>query len=153
MSDIDIDVVKDRPLRIGIATGAQVLWDNGVAAYRVRGTDLTDIGRKAALLREQHPDAEIVTDIDVVIASEARLAREKLSGARGEERDDQTMLYVGTPSGLAGLIYDIHTLGITDGAVLIPRADGVGELINTVVLPILHAMMLTQAVEITARAG
>jgi hypothetical protein len=39
---------------------------------------------------------------------------------------------------LVSLITDIHALGIAEGAVLIPRASGVLDLIRDAALPILH---------------
>jgi len=136
MVAIDIDITHNRPLRLGVALADGVRWDRDGAAERVRATDLGEIWRKSARLRLEHPDVDIVADIDVVIAADARTARALLDGVV-DENGDRAMLYVGTPSGLAGLIADIHALGIADGAVLIPRAAGAAELIRDAVLPAL----------------
>jgi alkanesulfonate monooxygenase SsuD/methylene tetrahydromethanopterin reductase-like flavin-dependent oxidoreductase (luciferase family) len=138
MCDIDIDLTQSRPLRIGVAVGDQVLWGNDTAAERIRGVDLSDIARKAASVRRNQPDVDVVADIDVVIAVEACAARAILN-LDADETGDSTLLYVGTPPGLASLISDIHALGITDGAVLIPRTAGMGDLIHDAVLPLLHS--------------
>lgn len=53
----------------------------------------------------------------------------------------ETLRYVGTPSGLAGLIADLYTLGLIDGAMLIPLvADDVAKLIFKEVLPELESL-------------
>ena len=62
-----------------------------------------------------------------------------------------TMLYVGTPSGLAGLVADMHALGIADGAVLIPRTALAVDLIHDAVLPVLNSMLPLPASTTVAR--
>ena len=140
MSDIDIDITQSRPLRLGVVLHDQVVWDRDSAAERIRGVDLSDIARRSARLRREHPDVDVVADIDVVIAAEARAARSMLN-SDALQSCDGALLYVGTPSGLVGLITDIHALGIADGAVLIPRAAGVAGLIRDAVLPLLHTRL------------
>jgi alkanesulfonate monooxygenase SsuD/methylene tetrahydromethanopterin reductase-like flavin-dependent oxidoreductase (luciferase family) len=140
MCGIDIDLSQSRPLRLGVALGDQILWDGDTAAERIRGIDLSDVARKSAGLRRERPDVDVVADIDVVIAAEARTARAMLEADTGETRAS-TLLYVGTPSGLASLITDMHALGIADGAVLIPRTAAVADLIRDAVLPILHTRL------------
>jgi alkanesulfonate monooxygenase SsuD/methylene tetrahydromethanopterin reductase-like flavin-dependent oxidoreductase (luciferase family) len=137
MCDIDIDITQSRPLRLGIAVSDQILWDNDSAAERIRGVDLSDIARKSAHARRCRPDVDVVADIDVLIAAEARTARAMLNPDT-DETGCSTLLYVGTPAGLASLIADIHALGIADGAVLVPRAAGVVDVIRDAVLPLLQ---------------
>ena len=139
MSDIEIDIAADRPPRLAVAVGDQVVWDSPGPVVRIRGTDLSDVARKAAAARRDDPDVDVVADIDVVIAAEACTARAMLAAA-GTDVGDHTMLYVGTPAGLAGLIADMQVLGIADGAVMIPRAAGVADLIRDAVLPVLDTM-------------
>lgn len=140
MCDIDIDISQSRPLRLGLARGDDVVWDGDDQAVRIQGVDLSDIARKSARLRREHPDLDVVADIEVVIAAEASNARAMLR-PDSDESGGHTLLYVGTPAGLAGLIADMHALGIADGAVLIPRAPGVADLIRDAVLPLLHTMI------------
>lgn len=143
---VDIDLRDRPPLRFGVAQDDDVCWYRDAAAERVRGVDLTDLARRSAHLRRTEPGAEVAADIDAVIASDAATARALLAQSDGE-RHSGALLYVGTPTGLAGLVADIYALGIADGAVLIPRAPGVGELIRNAVLPALQAMeLLTDAV-------
>jgi alkanesulfonate monooxygenase SsuD/methylene tetrahydromethanopterin reductase-like flavin-dependent oxidoreductase (luciferase family) len=140
MVGIDIDITHNRPLRLGVALADGVLWDTDVSAERVRAGDLGDVWRKSARLRRDRPDVDIVADIDVVIATDARTAR-SLTGVAAVDSAEDTMLYVGTPSGLAGLIADIHALGIADGVVLIPKAAGALDLIRDAVLPALDTTL------------
>ena len=135
----DFDIIPRRPLQLGIATGGEVSWMTPADPVRVRGADLGEVARKAAAVRRSHPDSDVVVDIDFVIAPDARSAR-ALSTVDPESTADQTLFYVGTPTGLAGLIADIHALSIADGAVLIPRAAGVAELFCDAVLPVLSTM-------------
>ncbi|EHB59006.1 hypothetical protein MycrhDRAFT_1442 [Mycolicibacterium rhodesiae JS60] len=140
MVGIDIDITQNRPLRLGLALADGVLWDNDIAAERIRAADLGDIWRRSARLRRDRPDVDIVADIEIVIAADARTAR-SLMGSTDVDGTEGAMLYVGTPSGLAGLIADIHALGIADGAVLIPKAAGTAELVRDAVLPLLDTML------------
>jgi hypothetical protein len=116
------------------------LWTNGSDdVLRIRAADLRDLAHKAAAAREDAPHAVVVVDIDVLIAQDIRTARAALSDS-GYECGDR-MVYVGTPAGLAGLVADIHALGIADGAVLVPLGgDGVLQLIRDVVVPELHTL-------------
>ena len=127
----DFDISPSGPLRIGIGHAPE-------GAIRVRAVDLRAVAQRAAAVRAEHPGAAVVVDIDVMIADEAQLARATLARL-GSERGD-TLLYVGTPSGLAGLIADIHALGIADGAVLLPVTDAVRTLLHRDVLPMLSTL-------------
>jgi alkanesulfonate monooxygenase SsuD/methylene tetrahydromethanopterin reductase-like flavin-dependent oxidoreductase (luciferase family) len=140
MPGVDIDITQNRPLRLAVELGDGIRWDGDGTAERIRAVDLGDIWRKSARLRRERPDVEVVVDIDVVIAADARTARALLGTPVGDG-EDHALLYVGTPSGLAGLIADIHALGIADGAVLIPRVAGAAELIRDAVLPVLNTML------------
>lgn len=132
---IDIDLSKSRPMRLGVEWSDQVLWDNTATTERIRGADLSAVARESARLRADQPDVDVVVDIDVVIAADVRAAR--AMHCEADEIGSGTLLYVGTPSGLASLIADIHALGIVDGAVLIPRTAGMADLIREAVLPLL----------------
>ena len=127
----DFDISPNGPLRIGIGHAPD-------GATRIRAVDLRAVAQRVAAVRAEDPDAVVVVDIDVMIADEAQSARAMLARL-GSERGD-TLLYVGTPSGLAGLIADIHALGIADGAVLLPATDAARALIYRDVLPLLSTM-------------
>jgi hypothetical protein len=127
----DFDISPSGPLRIGIGHAPD-------GAIRIRAVDLRAVAQRVAAVRDEHPDAVVVVDIDVMIADEAQSARAMLARL-GSERGD-TLLYVGTPSGLAGLVADIHALGIADGAVLLPATDAARGLIYRDVLPLLSTM-------------
>ncbi|WP_234940073.1 hypothetical protein [Mycolicibacterium sp. GESEQ-9] len=101
--------------------------------------DLRDLTHKAAAARQDCPHAVVVVDINVMIALDVRAARTAMSDSAYESGD--TMVYVGTPTGLSGLIADIYALGIADGAILLPADnEGVLDLIHDVVVPELQTM-------------
>jgi hypothetical protein len=127
----DFDISPSGPLRIGVDHAP-------VGAVRVRAVDLRGVTHRAAAARADHPGAVVMVDIDVMIAEDAHSARDTLADA-GQARSD-TLLYVGTPTGLAGLIADIHALGIADGAVLLPVTEAARDLIYTEVLAQLSTM-------------
>jgi hypothetical protein len=138
----DIDITGRRPLHVGVYhrdTTWSVLPDNVV---RVRAGDLRGVAHRAAAARREHPGRDVVIDIDVVIAREAHSARTALTDAGGHT-DSDSLLYVGTAAGLAGLITDLYVLGITDGAILIPAIsdDTTLGLIRDDVLPELDSLM------------
>jgi hypothetical protein len=121
------DVTPTGPLRVGVGVAPD-------GAIRVRAVDLRALGHQTAVARAEHPGAPVLVDIDVVISDQAQAARALLARF-GPKRGD-TLLYVGTPAGLAGLITDIHSLGIADGAVLLPMTGaGILDLIYDDVLP------------------
>lgn len=136
---IDIDITQQRRLRLGVAHSGQICWNSDGVAQRVRAADLGAISRTATRLRRERPGVDVVADIDAVIAADARTARTLCDTTN--DRGEPALLYVGTPSGLAGLIADIYSLGITDGAVLIPRAAGTAELIRDAVIPALNTLV------------
>jgi alkanesulfonate monooxygenase SsuD/methylene tetrahydromethanopterin reductase-like flavin-dependent oxidoreductase (luciferase family) len=112
-------------LRIGVGEAPD-------GAIRVRAVDLRALGQHAAVARAEHPGAAVVVDIDVAIADDARSARAMVA----DREPGDTLFYVGTPEGLVGLIVDIHSLGIADGAVLLPiTGSGPLDLIYDRVLP------------------
>ena len=140
----DLDIAARRPLRLGIATAAGVHWVTPADPIRVRGADLREVARRVAATRRDHPGAEVVVDIDFVIADDERGAR-AIASATCSAPDPQTMIYVGTPAGLAGLIADIYAIDLADGAVLISRAAGGADQIQERVVPILATMTRVRA--------
>lgn len=95
------------------------------AAIRVRATDLRDLARRTCEARSEHPEAVVLIDVYVMIAEDFRTAHQKFSTAGGLVREQtETLLYVGTPAGLASLLSDIRVLGIADGAFLLPAVAG-----------------------------
>ncbi|AMU69546.1 hypothetical protein PP298_04635 [Mycobacteroides abscessus] len=138
-SEAVLDSESRRPLRFGVAYGNWVWTDGLDDLVRVRAVDLRDLARKVAAVRDDAPHAGVVVDIDVIIAADAPSARGMVSDSGYPAGD--TLLYVGTPAGLCGLIADIHTLGIADGAILVPLDyEGVVKLVYDTVVPELRAM-------------
>jgi alkanesulfonate monooxygenase SsuD/methylene tetrahydromethanopterin reductase-like flavin-dependent oxidoreductase (luciferase family) len=110
---------------------------------RVQATDLRDARQKVATIRgEVGQDVPALLDVEVMIARDSRSARTSLAildSALRTARRPVSLLYIGTASGLAGLIADIHTLGIADGVILQPLVlPGVLSHILGEVLPALY---------------
>jgi len=135
----DGDRTSRRRLRFGVVT-ADGLWTEAPGdLVRIRAVDLRDLAHKTAAIREDAPHVDVVVDIDVMIAADARSARAAMASAGCQ--GSGTLLYVGTPAGLSGLIADIHAVGIADGAVLVPfDSNGVADLIRDAVLPELRML-------------
>jgi alkanesulfonate monooxygenase SsuD/methylene tetrahydromethanopterin reductase-like flavin-dependent oxidoreductase (luciferase family) len=153
----DFDIGPRGPLRVGIALADHVWLDSPGVVARVRAVDLRDLVHKAADAHAEQPGVDVLVDIDVMIAHVAQSARDAMD-AISREYTGGTLLYVGTPTGLAGLIADIHALGIADGAVLSPMAsasesDPVLQLIRNEVLPVLHTMSAPRSVTRESRSA
>ncbi|WP_068155612.1 hypothetical protein [Rhodococcus phenolicus] len=95
---------------------------------RIRATDLRETRKardrvRAELVAEgRDPDSvTVLVDLEVVVASEARNARKQYAQL-DDPRATDTLSYVGTPQGLAGLIADIHSTHVADGVTLVPLA-------------------------------
>lgn len=135
----DYDIVVHGPARIGVADDFGTWVDPSGGCVRIRGVDLREVAHRASTVRRAEPAVDVLVDIDVVIDESAAGARERLR-ASGLVPSGDTLVYIGTPAGLAGLVADIHALGITDGAVLRPLLPEVAEVIRRQVLPILQTM-------------
>ncbi|MBN3456177.1 hypothetical protein [Mycolicibacterium sp.] len=86
---------------------------------RIHAVDLQDAQRRAAAQRAAAPERPVLLDIEVLIDRDTRAALTALSTVPA----GNTLRYVGTPRGLAGLIADVQRLGIADGVVLKPLGD------------------------------
>jgi alkanesulfonate monooxygenase SsuD/methylene tetrahydromethanopterin reductase-like flavin-dependent oxidoreductase (luciferase family) len=134
----DHDKAIHGPMRVGVVDGSE-LWMNSAGEYvRVRGADLRLIAHNAASAREEHPGMDVLVDIAVMIDASAAKARHWMDTKRFEPSTD-TLTYVGTPAGLAGLVTDIHALGICDGAVLQPLHPRIVDVIRRRVIPELRS--------------
>ncbi|HET8993400.1 MULTISPECIES: hypothetical protein [unclassified Rhodococcus (in: high G+C Gram-positive bacteria)] len=100
---------------------------------RVRAADLRearklrDRARADASAEGRDPDAlTVLVDLEVIVDLEARVARRRAQDAwRRAGGGAAGLSYVGTPTGLAGLIADIHAVKVADGVTLIPVAGGI----------------------------
>ena len=61
----------------------------------------------------------VFLDVEIWIADDARTARREFAASKGPAVPS-SIRYVGTPSGLAGLIADIGAAAVADGVTLIP---------------------------------
>lgn len=99
---------------------------------RVRAVDLRearkirDRVRADAVAEGRDPDTlTVLVDLEVIVDVEARVARRRAQDAwRRDGGGAAGLSYVGTPSGLGGLIADIHAVKVADGVTLIPVAGG-----------------------------
>jgi hypothetical protein len=95
---------------------------------RIQAADLRDAARKSATIRadaaaRNRPLPPVLVDIEVLIDRDAVFALNalaELETASAVTRSPTVLRYGGTPKGLAGLIEDIHILGIADGVMLLP---------------------------------
>jgi hypothetical protein len=154
MTMADFDIARGRPLRLGIELSTTQPWIELTALrggadrptdtpVRVQAVDLRDAYQKVAAIRhEAGRDVPTLLDVEVMVAQDSRSARTSLAildSAQRTVRRPASLLYVGTPTGLAGLIADIHTLGIAGGVVLRPLVvPGVVFHILDEVLPALY---------------
>lgn len=135
----DFDFSPRGPLLLGMATDAGVHWVTPANPVRVRGSDLRQVAGRTSAARRADPGAEVVVDIEFVIAADERSARALAPADRGGD-DDPTIRYVGTPAGLAGLVADLRAIDIADGAVLIPLTTNGDAEFYDAVLPVLATM-------------
>lgn len=105
----------------------------------VRRIQATDLRRATAVHDElSDPAAGIVAvlDVEFLIASSARTARQEYRRRGLDDVTARTVQYVGTPTGLAGLIADIGAAGVADGVVLVALDDSAStELFSSTTLP------------------
>ena len=141
----DRDLAQPRHVRVAVTDGNDLWIDSLREFIRVRGVDLRHVAHNAASARVDHPGLDVLVDIDVMIDTSAAGARHRMTVERVIARVD-TLTYVGTPAGLAGLVTDIYALGMCDGAVLRPLLPGVVDLIRERVMPELSAIRPGQPV-------
>ncbi|WP_330256077.1 hypothetical protein OG874_16830 [Nocardia sp. NBC_00565] len=100
------------------------------ALIRIQAADLRAAQQQTARIKSAAAVAgrdpagiSVLVDIEVIIAADAPGARQRM--ARLDEMLDipwvpRSIHYVGTPTGLAGLIADIHAVHVADGVTLLP---------------------------------
>ena len=100
--------------------GWSELTNGDQRAVRVSASDLQQARRARARIRARGDDVAVILDVTVAVAGDFRSARSVL-GPTGD-----TVHYVGTVDGLAGLISDIARADVADGVTLLsasPRQD------------------------------
>ncbi|WP_157978611.1 MULTISPECIES: hypothetical protein [Nocardia] len=99
------------------------------STVRIQAPDLVEAAQRSAHVRTAAESAggpatvSVLVEIAVMIARDAPAARDRL--ARLDAYLEQpwipdSLSYVGTPTGLAGLLTDLHSVGVADGVVLQP---------------------------------
>ena len=112
---------------------------------RIRVSDLREAQRARAGVRAQlvadgrDPDSvTVLLDVDTLIATTAPAARRELAQLDSAVRraQQETVSYVGTPTGLLSLISDVQAAEVADGVTLRPLAlPGTLELVASEVVP------------------
>ena len=93
-------------------------WDEVTSGarpvVRLVASDLQRARRQRAHIRAEHPDVEVILDLEVAVAPDFRTVADALA------TDDDTVRYAGTVDGLTGLVADIERADVADGVTLIP---------------------------------
>ncbi|MGX6510983.1 hypothetical protein [Rhodococcus sp. SJ-2] len=137
-------------------------------AVRIRASDLREAQKACARIRAEFEETgdpgvrvDVLLDVVVHIAPDARTARTEARwqpsavGAAGEH----TVVYVGTPRGLASLILDIRAAEVADGVTLIPSAaegdsrEMCVKLLKSEVLAVLEARRMMSDGPLRQQAG
>ena len=107
-------------VRLFVVDGADGDWseltsggDGRDTAVRLAASDLQRAQRGRNRIRSERPDAEVILDLVVAVASDFHSVRDLAA------IDDGTLRYAGTIDGLTGLIADIGAAGVADGVTLI----------------------------------
>lgn len=133
-------VATDRGRGCAVVTFDGQRWSRGYTEIvALTACDLADLSRRTIRARANHPGAPVYADIHVAIAEKASTARTALAESAAKVPTN-TLVYVGTPHGLIGLIKDIRTLDLADGVFLRPLIAGDLEPINASVLPVLRGI-------------
>ncbi|MBP1160918.1 hypothetical protein ABIC28_002078 [Rhodococcus sp. PvR044] len=121
-----------------------------IRAHDLRGAQQQrDRIRADAAADGRDPDSvTVLLDVEVLLGDDSRSARRELAlldgGLRGVRVPD-SISYVGTASGLAGLIADIRAAGVADGVTLLPLVlPRVLDRVVDDVLPLLHERGVTR---------
>jgi alkanesulfonate monooxygenase SsuD/methylene tetrahydromethanopterin reductase-like flavin-dependent oxidoreductase (luciferase family) len=133
--------------RVSIGTLDLTVDAPTLETVRIQASDLAEAQAQRSRLRQDFaaaghdPDQlAVILDVDTHIAADARTARKDLANSVSVPAP-QSLLYVGTASGLAGLIADIKAADVADGVNLHPilEQDQVRSRIVDDVLPVLAA--------------
>lgn len=149
-----IDIISAKPLRLIIELSDGSLVDlvplDGVGknspldrVVRIQASDLRATCRQTSHLHtEAAARGDVVTvlvDIEVGIDHDVHAARRSVANL-DSPRTPETLRYVGTAAGLAGLIADIHALQLADGVALLPLTTLARDLTIDQALPQLATM-------------
>ncbi|WP_244865385.1 hypothetical protein [Rhodococcus sp. B50] len=132
---------------------------------RITAPDLRQAQKQSARIRAQFDDSDdrvaVLLDVIAHIAPEAHTARTEArwQPAAIDTTTGDTVLYIGTPRGLAGLILDIYAAGVADGVTVVPAVaegdarDTCVQLLGDEVRTILATHSARSDVPIRRRAG
>jgi hypothetical protein len=105
-----------------------VVPKDGVTTLRVQAVDLRQARRSVDQARAAAPGREVsvLVEVEAVVAEDVQTATRALADL---PRMSSSLRYVGTTTGLLGLVRDITTLRIADGVALIPLLEDAERLI------------------------
>ncbi len=115
-----------------------LVGDGAADVVRIHADDLRQAQKRTVALRSGSDDVTVLLDIEVLVAATAAQARAELRALDGLGPQPLTsgIRYIGTPSGLAGLISDVVAAGVADGVTLLPLSlAGTLEQVERDVLP------------------
>ena len=108
-------------MRLFVADAPSGDWSELTDGYqrtvRIAASDLQQARRARARILARGEDAAVILDITVAVAGDFRSARSVLNHS-------ESVHYVGTVDGLAGLVSDIGRAGVADGVTLISASPG-----------------------------
>lgn len=116
------------------AAGRDPMWMTATPSewMHIRSADLgeaqvmrTRVRRDHLMRGRQTRPPEVILELEVHIAAEARTARKELTAARVGL--PASVRYLGTSSGLAGLISDIKAARVADGVLITPLVTSCRE--------------------------
>ncbi|MDT2006110.1 hypothetical protein FXW78_17960 [Rhodococcus opacus] len=135
---------------------------------RITASDLREAQRRRSRIHaefdgggEASGRVDVLLDVVVHIASDARTARSEArwQPPTTDTAGDDTVVYVGTPSGLASLILDIRAAEVADGVTVVPAVaegasrDACVQLLMGEVLTMLETRNLTSDATIRQHAS
>lgn len=142
-SEAPLDLVGTGPER---HRGIVVALGDVPAEPAVRRIRAVDLQMATAAYNEARIDGSgdtVLLDVEIVLATTAREARIAFSKLALAPRGAQSnFLYIGTASGLAGLVADIGAARVADGVTLIPLDD-----------PVTVRLLASDAIPLMERAG
>lgn len=117
---------------------------NNPDIVRIDAVDLQDAQRKTAAIRAADPGSggsptAVLVAIEVLVSTDRTTVRAELNRLTDIPGSTSPRLrYVGTPSGLAGLIGDIVTAHVADGVTLLPLSGATMREIFSGAMPLLQ---------------
>jgi hypothetical protein len=111
---------------------------------RINAADLRAAQRTTASIHSDalrnSADVAVLVDLEVMLADDARNALNQMNrhdALTGGPTHSDSLRYIGTPGGLAGLIGDVFTVGVADGVTVRPLSPATFDDFVDSTLPVL----------------